>query len=78
VVATDVGGFPEIIENKVNGLLVEAGDADSLADAIVEVLTNDELRDKIRINAHERIKSFCDAEKVALRSLEIYREVINL
>jgi len=77
VVATDVGGFPEIIENGVSGLLAEAGDPDSLADAIVEVLTNDELRAKIRMNAPERIRSLCDAKQVAVRNLAIYREVIN-
>jgi len=38
VVGTEVGGLPEVIEDKVTGLLVPAGDADALAEALIRLL----------------------------------------
>ncbi len=44
VVASRVGGTPDIIEKGVNGLLFEAGDAEALAGALDLVLSDDPLR----------------------------------
>jgi glycosyltransferase involved in cell wall biosynthesis len=43
VVGTRVGGIPDLVQDGVNGLLVEAGDTDALADALVRLLTDGEL-----------------------------------
>jgi len=43
IVATNVGGIPEIINNRVNGLLVKPADPENLAAAIVEFLENKKL-----------------------------------
>lgn len=40
VVATRVGGIPELVEHGVNGLLVEPNDPDALAEALLAVLEN--------------------------------------
>jgi glycosyltransferase involved in cell wall biosynthesis len=42
VVASNVGGIPEILHHKVNGLLYEKGNPAALANAIGEILTLDE------------------------------------
>ena len=44
VVATRIGGIPEVVAHGVNGLLVEYGDEKALAYAIMEILTNKALR----------------------------------
>jgi glycosyltransferase involved in cell wall biosynthesis len=44
VIATEVGGVPEVVHDGENGLLVPAGDADALAAAIRRFFDDDELR----------------------------------
>ena len=43
-VVTNVGGNPEVVSDGYNGLLVEPGDPDALASAILKLLINDDLR----------------------------------
>jgi glycosyltransferase involved in cell wall biosynthesis len=52
VVATRVGGIPDLVEDGRNGLLVETGDADALADALVRILTDCELAESLAAAAH--------------------------
>jgi glycosyltransferase involved in cell wall biosynthesis len=47
VVATRGGGIPEIVEDGKTGFLVERGDPDTLAEAIVSLIQNQRLRDSI-------------------------------
>ncbi|RDI74286.1 Glycosyltransferase [Gaiella occulta] len=47
VVASRVGGIPDLVEDGVSGLLVEPGDADALADAIVRALTEAGLAERL-------------------------------
>jgi len=44
VVATKVGGTPELFENNVHGLLVESGNFEEMANAIISILINDARR----------------------------------
>ena len=44
VVATDVGGNPELVQHGFNGLLVPAADPQALADAIVKLADDADLR----------------------------------
>jgi glycosyltransferase involved in cell wall biosynthesis len=50
VIGTKVGGIPEIIDNEVNGLLVPYGDVLALKEAILRILNNEVLKQRI-INA---------------------------
>ena len=61
VVATDVGGNPELIEDGKNGLLVPSGDRDALAEAIRHLLTTPKHRDALGQAAKESAKRFSTA-----------------
>ena len=58
VVATNVGGNGEVIENGVDGMLVEHGDEKSLHDAIKAVLNNKTLARKLGKNAKKKAELF--------------------
>jgi glycosyltransferase involved in cell wall biosynthesis len=47
VVASDVGGLPEIVQHEQSGLLVPPGDAEALAAALVRVLSEPALADRL-------------------------------
>jgi glycosyltransferase involved in cell wall biosynthesis len=52
VVASRVGGIPDLVQDGVNGLLVEPGDTGALADALVRVLTDRGLAERLASAAH--------------------------
>jgi len=58
VVTTRVGGNPETIKDGVDGLLVEFNDTDRMRDAIIKVLSDEELAKLLVENAHESLKKF--------------------
>jgi glycosyltransferase involved in cell wall biosynthesis len=58
VVATDVGGIIDIVEDKKNGLLVKRKKPDQLSKAILEVLENPKLAQHLTINAHKTLEKF--------------------
>src|SRR5262249_1147568 len=57
VVATRVGGIPEIVEDRVTGLLVPPDDAGSLADALVRVLTDSDFAASAGRGLHDRVRA---------------------
>jgi len=61
VIATRVGGVPEIVEDGVNGLLVPAGDPEALAAAIRRFFADGELRERLRAAAAPSVERFAPA-----------------
>jgi glycosyltransferase involved in cell wall biosynthesis len=58
IIATSVGGIPEIIKNGVNGVLVPPADSTAIADAIFRCINGGELRANLAKNGLETIKEY--------------------
>ncbi len=54
VIASDIGGFDEVVENGDTGILVPPGDVPALAEAITRVLSDDELYAHMQKNVREK------------------------
>jgi glycosyltransferase involved in cell wall biosynthesis len=74
VVATAVGGIPDIVEDGLTGRLVPPADPDSLAEAIVDLLKDDEGRLEMGHRARERGKNELSWASVAEQTLRVYKE----
>jgi len=57
VVASDVGGILELIENKKTGILVEAKEDDDIEDALEILISDERLRDAYGQTLYEKIKN---------------------
>lgn len=77
VVATRVGGVPEIIESGVHGILVEAGDTARLTEAIRELMLAPERRRMMGERAGERVRSFFTLEKQAAETVRVYKRMVS-
>jgi colanic acid/amylovoran biosynthesis glycosyltransferase len=55
VVSTDAGSIPEVIENGVDGLIVEQRDSEALADAIAQLIHEEGLRARLARAATARV-----------------------
>jgi glycosyltransferase involved in cell wall biosynthesis len=75
VIATRVGGIPDVIEDRVNGLLLEPGQPEVLARAIVAMLTDDALRTRLREAAHRDVRKRYSTESVIADLELLYREL---
>jgi len=76
VVATRVGGTPEVIQDGVHGLLVSPGDARAVADAILAILGDAELAARLGANGRRRAKEEFSFEAVVRRTEDLYRGLL--
>ena len=75
VVATDVGGTGEAVEDGVSGLLVPPRDPGALAGAISRLLDDPELRRRFGQSGRERVAGQFTVEAMVEGTLEVYRQV---
>jgi L-malate glycosyltransferase len=75
VVATRIGGIPEMVEDGVTGLLAEPRDAESFSTAALRILHNPEFTKQLTDNALARVEDF-SFEATAQKTLDIYRTQI--
>jgi len=74
VLATRVGGIPEIIEDRVNGFLVEPKDSNALAEKILELFNENFKFEEYIKNAQQILKEKFDAKAMAKQYEQIYAE----
>lgn len=76
VVATRVGGVPEVVEHGVTGLLVPPDDADALARAITDLLADPERARKLGEAGRRRAEEHFSWDGVAARLRGFYAELL--
>jgi glycosyltransferase involved in cell wall biosynthesis len=76
VVATAVGGTPEVVEHGVTGLLVPAGDEAALAAAIVEAFARPGAAADRARRARAFVESQCSMEALIRATHELYRTLV--
>ena len=75
VVASDVGGIPEVIQHGINGLLVPPGDEDALARACLELIRNREYAARLGARARQTVEQSFSHECSGAALLNVYRSL---
>jgi len=76
-VVTDAGGNPEIIANKVNGLVTKNDDAKAFADAIIELASDSGMRRSMGEASHQRFDKMFSVNAMTDLFLTLYHKVIT-
>ncbi len=77
VVATDIGGNNEVISSEVNGLLVPPKCPTEMAQAVLRLLDNPELRERLGDVARKTIEDRYTWNKIADRILSCYENLLQ-
>ena len=77
IVATSVGGVPEMVENNKSALLVPAGDPQAMAEAIRRILTDEPLAQRLSAKASTLGFLHFSAENYVRSLVQTYRDVID-
>lgn len=76
-VATDTGGIPEVVKDGYNGFLVPPGDAERLADAILKLIYDPELRKTMGDRGREMMEKSFTADIMAEKIEGLYESVVR-
>lgn len=77
VVSTRAGGVPEVMQDGVDGLLVDVGDVSGLADALVRAIENPEMMKGFGLHGFELVKSKYSYQAQAKELARIYGKVVR-
>ncbi len=77
IVATNVGGSPEAVVDGVNGILVPPNDSAAMAEAILELARNRDLRRKMGRKGRKILKRKFDPDHLVDKILRLYSSIIN-
>ena len=76
-IGSNVGGIPEIIDNGINGFIVEPENSEQIAEKIKMLIADKTLREKFSRNGKEKIRKRFDAEKIIEQHEKLYKKVMG-
>jgi len=74
IVATRVGGIPEMIEDNFSGCLVTPANPEELADAIIDILENSQKAAQLSAKARQTVNEKFNFQKMIVKTRELYRQ----
>jgi glycosyltransferase involved in cell wall biosynthesis len=76
VIATDVGPLPELVGDGRAGFIVRAGMAEELAEALVRLAKDGDLRDRLGERGQQRAAADFSLDRMVDRTLSVYEELL--
>jgi hypothetical protein len=75
-VVADTCGLGEIVDHGVDGMKAYTGNANSLADCILEILHNPNKAEEVKRNAIKKVHSMYNWDKISDETLKAYQEIV--
>lgn len=76
IVASNLGGIPDIVKQNENGLLAEPCNVQSLADELSTLLEDGKLRKKMGLDGYSKVQDY-SWDRIAKRTEDLYRELLE-
>lgn len=76
VVASRIGGIPEIVKDKVNGLLFEPKNSAQMAEAVMTIFSDKQYALKLRKNGKDMLLRHFTWEKISQKTIELYDRIL--
>jgi glycosyltransferase involved in cell wall biosynthesis len=77
VIATAVGEVPTIIQHDNTGILIPAEDPNAMSAAIIALLRDSALRDRLGVAARRNVEESFSAERMTAAYLRVYEKVVE-
>ncbi|MBI4341153.1 MAG: GT4 family glycosyltransferase PelF [Candidatus Omnitrophica bacterium] len=77
VIATDVGGNPELVEPQRTGLLVPVGNPEALAEAMVQLLRDPPRATQLGEAGRQRVEEYFSAERMVAQTISLYESLLQ-
>ncbi len=77
IIASAVGGIPEVIDDCQNGLLTPPADSDTLKEALTYMIENKEIRNKLGKNARKTFEEKFTVEKMLKNTRKVYDSLLS-
>ena len=77
VIATNVGGIPELIKNNETGILVPPENPSKLAQAVNELLSDKEKATKLAINGNTFVKNHLTWDVILPKYIQFYEDLLK-
>src|SRR5271154_372775 len=77
VVASEVGGLSEVVQDRVTGILIAPRDPGAIADALEELLEDEQLRNKLGRNGRKFVLEHYEWAENARRMEQLYASVLR-
>lgn len=77
VIASRIGGVPEVLQHEKTGILITPGSVDELAAAIIELAENPALCEELGQAGYQYVREFYDWEKSLDSMAELYERLID-
>ena len=77
VISTNSHGIPYTVQNNENGILVEPENSFELSNAIVKLLNDSELREKLGQSGYNFVNEECNCVSMAKNSLKLYEDILE-
>ena len=74
VISTKITGIPELIDNKINGIIVPSKNSTALAEAIIKIKNNKKFTEKIRKKSREKIIEKFNIDKNINKLIENWKK----
>jgi glycosyltransferase involved in cell wall biosynthesis len=75
VIASDVGGIPEVLVDQVTGFSVPARNVEKLAETVIKMMEDKKSRERCIRNAEKLVSESFDVKKNVFKLLEILKDI---